>query len=79
MVVLDINTKWTQGTDGYLYYNEALQPGAKTEPIFTSVTFKPEMGNEYQNATVTVDVMAHAVQTANNGSTAMTANGWPAP
>lgn len=79
MVELDINTTdWTQGEDGYLYYNKALLPGEKTEPVFTSVTFKPEMGNEYQNATATVDVTAQAVQSANNGDSIMAANGWPA-
>ena len=45
--------------------------------IFTAVTFKPDMGNEYQNATATVDVSAQAVQTANNGDTVMDAKGWP--
>ena len=35
------------------------------------------MGNEYQNATATVDVFAQAVQTANNGATVMAAQGWP--
>lgn len=65
------------GKDGYYYYKEALKPGEVTAPIFTAVTFKPEMGNEYQNATATVDVSAQAVQTANNGDTVMDAKGWP--
>ncbi|MGN0770224.1 MAG: SipW-dependent-type signal peptide-containing protein [Christensenellales bacterium] len=79
LVELNLNTdKWTQGTDGYLYYKEALQPNEVTAPIFTAVTFKPEMGNEYQSATATVDVMAQAVQTANNGDTVTDAKGWPA-
>lgn len=69
-------TDWTE-KDGYYYYKEALKPGEVTAPIFTAVTFKPEMGNEYQNATATVDVSAQAVQTANNGDTVMDAKGWP--
>ena len=78
LVELNLNlTDWTQGTDGYLYYNKALKPGEVTAPIFTAVTFKPDMGNEYQNATATVDVSAQAVQTANNGDTVMDAKGWP--
>ena len=36
------------------------------------------MGNEYQNAAATVDISAQAVQTANNGTSALTASGWPA-
>lgn len=79
LVELTLNTAdWTE-KDGYYYYSKPLKPGEVTEPIFTAVTFNVTMGNEYQNATATVDVAAQAVQTANNGSTAMTANGWPAP
>ena len=79
MVALDINTAdWTAGADGYYYYNVALAPGETTAPVFTTVTFRPEMGNEYQNATATVDVIAQAVQTANNGTSAADAAGWPA-
>ena len=79
LVGLNLNlTDWTQGADGYLYYTKALKPGEVTAPIFTTVTFNVTMGNEYQNATATVDVSAQAVQTANNGETAAEANGWPA-
>ena len=67
---------WTE-KDGYYYYTKVLKPGEVTAPIFTAVTFKPDMGNEYQNATATVDVTAQAVQTANNGDTVMDAKGWP--
>ena len=45
--------------------------------LFTCVTFDAGMGNEYQNATATVHVAAEAVQTANNGVTALEALGWP--
>jgi predicted ribosomally synthesized peptide with SipW-like signal peptide len=78
LVELNLNlTDWTLGEDGYLYYNKALKPSEVTEPLFTTVTFNVTMGNEYQNATATVDVAAQAVQTANNGETVMDAKGWP--
>lgn len=78
LVELNLNlTDWTLGEDGYLYYNKVLKPGEVTEPLFTAVTFNVTMGNEYQNATATVDVAAQAVQTANNGDTVMDAKGWP--
>lgn len=78
LVELNLNlTDWTLGEGGYLYYTKVLKPGEVTAPIFTAVTFKPDMGNEYQNATATVDVTAQAVQTANNGATVMDAQGWP--
>ena len=77
LVELTLNTAdWTE-KDGYYYYTKVLKPGEVTAPIFTAVTFKPDMGNEYQNATATVDVSAQAVQTANNGATVMDAQGWP--
>ena len=78
LVSLDINTAdWTLGEDGFYYYNTALKPGEVTAPLFTAVTFADEMGNEYQNATAAVDVAAQAVQTANNGASALDAAGWP--
>lgn len=77
LIVLDLNEDdWTE-QDGWYYYNTALKPGETTEPLFTTVTFKAEMGNEYQDSTATIDVNAQAVQTANNGETALEALGWP--
>ena len=67
---------WTE-KDGYYYYHEALKPGETTKALFAAVTFDSAMGNEYQNATATVDVLAQAVQTANNGESVMEAQGWP--
>ena len=79
LVELALDTaNWTE-KDGYYYYNKALKPGEVTAPIFSAVTFNASMGNEYQNATATVDVYAQAVQTANNGETALNAQGWPNP
>lgn len=79
LVSLDFNdSAWTEGTDGWWYYNTALAAGETTDALFTQVTLGSDMSNEYQNCTVTVDVSAQAVQTANNGSTALEAAGWPA-
>lgn len=78
LVELNLNLEdWTQAEDGYLYYNDPVDPGEKTEPIFTHVTFNKTMGNEYQNATATVEVYAQAVQNFKNGTTALEATGWP--
>lgn len=77
-VEVNINDKdWTNGNDGYYYYNEKLDAGETTKPLFTSVTFNAGMGNEYQNSTATVDVYAQAVQSANNGTDVFSATGWP--
>ncbi len=76
-VTLDFNeTDWTY-FDGYYHYNYPLDPGETTEPLFTTVTFDPKMGNEYQNSTAYVEVKAVAVQTANNGTDVFSAAGWP--
>lgn len=78
LVTIDVNEEnWTQGADGCYYYNVALQPGAQTEPLFTTVTFDTSMGNMYQGSAAYIDVHAAAVQTANNGATVMDAAGWP--
>lgn len=75
-ITLDINTKmWTE-KDGYYYYKTAVKPGEKTEPLFTKVSFGPELGNEYQNCKVEITVKAEAVQSKNNGDSALTASGW---
>lgn len=82
LISIDYNTRdWTYNEeDGYWYYNEILETGAETPALFTKVTFAKEMGNMYQGATVTIDVRAEAVQVKNNpGTTALTAQGWPAP
>ena len=79
LMVLDFDdTCWTLGEDGFYYYNEALKPGAVTEPLFASVSFDPGMGNLYQNSTATVSVIAQATQVVHNGGSALEAAGWPA-
>ena len=78
LLVLDIDTtKWTE-KDGWYYYNEMLQPGDTTPPLFTAVSFSENMPNLYQEATAKIDVKAQAVQAANNGDTVLEAAGWPA-
>ena len=77
LLTLDINTKdWTL-KDGYYYYNAELKPGETTEPLFTTVSFASDMGNEYQGCKTTVSVLAYATQSANNGASALEASGWP--
>lgn len=78
-VILDFDTaNWTLGDDGYYYYNSALNASETTLPVFSHVTLSKDMDNRYQDCTIHVIVAAQAVQTANNGSSALTAAGWPA-
>ena len=76
---LDIKKAFWTEQDGYYYYNKPLKPGETTPPLFTTVTFDAvKMDNEYQGSKAFIDVKADAVQVANNGTTALTAAGWPA-
>lgn len=78
-IELDINTEnWTYMDDGYYYYNTALEAGAETEPLFTTVKYLEKMPNEYQNTTLEMNITAYATQKANNGSNVFEASGWPA-
>ena len=80
----DFNTENWEERDGYYYYLKPLAPNQTTEALFSKVSFDPQMGNEYQNATVNITVEAQAVQARNNGTDVFTAAGWastaaPAP
>ena len=64
--------------DGYYYYKNPLAPGDETPALFTTVTFDAvKMDNDYQSCKAYIDVKADAVQVANNGTSALTATGWP--
>ncbi|MBE6038236.1 MAG: hypothetical protein E7218_03425 [Anaerofustis stercorihominis] len=67
---------WTE-KDGWFYYNKSVSRGEVTTPLFCEVVFDgPNMTNEYQGCEFTIDVEADAVQSANNGATALEAAGW---
>lgn len=53
--------------DGFYYYRTPLEMNKTTERLFTTVTFSKDMGNLYQNSSLTIKVYAQAVQSANNG------------
>lgn len=75
-VRFEVNKDYWQEKNGFYYYYRELNPGEKTEPLFTSVTLAPEMGNEYMNASAEVHVLAQAVQSKNNGYDPLEALGW---
>ena len=70
------NTNWTY-QNGYYYYNKPLAANDTAAPLFDAIAFSANMGNEYQNSTATVTIHVQAVQTANNGTSALNAAGWP--
>ena len=67
--------------DCYYYYREPVSPGKSTNVLFDQVKFAKQMGNEYQNCKVLIDITAEAVQTANNpipdGGDVTDVLGWP--
>ena len=76
MITCDFNTtKWEQIGD-YFYYWEPVPPAESddegniiagvTETLFENVSFAKEMGNEYQNCRVEINVEAEAIQVDNN-------------
>ena len=78
---LDIKDAFWTEQGGFYYYNSALKPGETTPPLFTTVTFDPKKGKQYQGSTAHIDVKADAVQVANNpveGNNVLDAQGWPA-
>lgn len=69
---------WVDGDDGYFYYKYSVPSDVLTDVLLEEVKFETTMGNEYQNSTANIIITAQAVQTANNGSSALEAKGWPA-
>ena len=56
---------------------QPLQEGAVTEPLFREITFSGEkMDNTYQGSTIRIHITAQAVQSQNNGESALLAVGW---
>lgn len=83
VITLDVDDANWIYENGYYYYKKPVNPDAFTSTLFENVAFAKEMGNEYQNCKVLIDVSAEAVQAANNpiptasGSNASDVKGWP--
>lgn len=75
---LDLDTAHWEERDGWFYYGSPLTAGHVTENLFSTLRASAEMGNAYQNCTVTLSIQAQAVQYDNNGGTVWDATGWPA-
>ena len=77
LIEFDINDQYWIEKDGYYYYHIALDPGATTECLFSSVSFSESMDNMYQYSKAIIEVRAQATQVVHNGSTVFEASGWP--
>ena len=78
---LNVDTvNWTE-YDGWYYYNSIVEPGDETPYLFTEVEIVgSKVDNRYIGKTLTLDVIAQAVQSVHNPLTdghVYTASGWP--
>ena len=64
--------------DGYYYYSTALQAGSTTSPLFDTILFSPNMGNEFAKSSIAFTVISQATQASGNSSDPLSAWGWPA-
>lgn len=69
-----------EGDSEWLYYSVPVSTGKSTAPLFTKVTFSGvNIGNEYQDCTIEVNIFAQGVQSANQNVTDVKdVKGWPA-
>lgn len=63
--------------DGYYYYIIAVSPGSTTATLFDTVSFSPDMGNEFKNSQIQLKVICQTVQSGGNSDSPFTAWGWP--
>ena len=71
------NDFWTY-KDGWYYYNEPVKGGETTEQLFEALEIELDLDNSVRGSDGTIMVYAQAVQYANNGESALEAQGWPA-
>ena len=78
---LNINEDYWQFHDGWYYYKGIVKPGETTPDVFSHVEIVgSKVDNSYIGKTLTLSVIAHAVQSENNPITdnnTYTASGWP--
>lgn len=80
---LNINEENWQYHEGWYYYKGIVAPGETTPNVFSHVEIVgSKVDNSYIGKTLTLTVVAHAVQSENNplgnGVDTYTASGWPA-
>lgn len=69
LISLNIGDDWTLADDGYYYYKNIVDSGEETSNLFTTVCFDDDMGNDYQNKKLRINIDAEAIQSKNNDRT----------
>lgn len=79
---LNINEEYWQYHEGWYYYKGIVNPGETTPNVFSHVEIVgSKVDNSYIGKTLTLSVVAHAVQSENNpihDNNTYNASGWPA-
>ena len=76
LILIDMNAEDWVCRDGWWYYQKPLQKGDRTDSVLDAITFSGAMGNVFQGSSIRLEIVAQAVQTANNGSNVWEAAGW---
>ncbi len=67
-----------QEKDGWWYYNSVLSSGKETENLLDTIEFNlNNLTSKYSGSKIIFNVEAQAVQSKNNGDSALNAEGWP--
>ena len=78
---LNINEEYWDYHDGWYYYRDIVEPHETTPNVFSHVEIVgSKVDNSYIGKTLTLSVLAQAVQSENNpisGDDTYTASGWP--
>ena len=78
---LNINEEYWELHDGWYYYKGIVNPGETTPNVFSHVEIVgSKVDNSYLGKTLTLSVIAQAVQSENNpvnGTDTYSASGWP--
>lgn len=79
LIRFDINDNYWIYKDGWYYYKNILKYNEDTPNLFTKIMFDEEnITKEYEEGTIDLDITAQGVQSANNSSNVLDAEGWPA-
>ena len=57
---LQLSPSWSQAEDGYCYYADALSPGARTEPVFNTVSFRRDISPEELSGILPFEILVYA-------------------
>lgn len=76
MVQYDINEKDWLYQDGYYYYKHILKARETTENLFEELTF--DLEDDLVDSKLHLNIDVEAVQSKNNASNVLEAEGWPA-